>query len=482
MINRDPRVELLLGAIVQDKILFVEVMSRFSGRLFGRDEYDEMLAKMRTFYEEYRRPPVKSEFKVYCGKVADDWPLEDIFLDTGLIGEVPRKKLYEIYQARETLKMIEDIENKIDGGKLDVRDIFLTMKQVVIKTSEPDRTYTEINRDNIVNEYELAKNYRVENTSALAFKNITRLSQGGIASRELLIFVAPPNRGKTTYLINEAYQGLLQGEKVLILSMENEKESIDGRLADRILLMPRHEQRVKEPFCKDWVRKFFCMVKPLDVMYKPAGTFTVQDLDLWLEEYEIKHGEKFDRVIVDYMDKMKKLKAFKNSDDWEDIRRIADDLRAVAIARNLKIITAAQTNRSGIVSKEGSATETVHEGMISGAFGKFETADIVLAYSETLAEKKRGTGRVGVLKVRETGGRGREVVVNMAPWIGLITDCAEEILPPDRRFLLENPDMKYGDLKGIEVKPPRMKRSGAPRVADMGGKADGPVKSDGVNI
>ena len=55
--------------------------------------------------------------------------------------------------------------------------------------------------------------------------------------------------------------------------------------------------------------------------------------------------------------------------------------------------------------------------------------------------------------MRESGGRGREFVVSMAPWIGLITDDAKSLFPPIKlEAALYNPDRAYGELPGLEVK------------------------------
>ena len=40
MTNRDGRVEILLAGLIHDKILFIEIVSRFDDRLFAFDEYN----------------------------------------------------------------------------------------------------------------------------------------------------------------------------------------------------------------------------------------------------------------------------------------------------------------------------------------------------------------------------------------------------------------------------------------------------------
>ena len=94
-------------------------------------------------------------------------------------------------------------------------------------------------------------------------------------------------------------------------------------------------------------------------MFRPANSFTIAELDIWLDEYENKLGEKIDRVVVDYLNKFKKVKGSRTESDWDSERRLTDDLRALMIVKGKRGVTAAQTNRYGIFNKEGTATETV---------------------------------------------------------------------------------------------------------------------------
>jgi len=258
-------------------------------------------------------------------------------------------------------------------------------------------------------------------------------------------------------LINELHQGLMNNEKVLYVSMEEEKDSIIGRLSDRILLKTKKEQRTREKYCASRMKKFFKMTQQPVIIYRPANSFSIQDLELFIDEYELQHNMMFDRIIIDYMNKMKKPKIASGSAIGESERILSDELRSLAIAKNTRVITASQTNRSGITNKEGTSTESTSETMVQGGFGQYETADIVLGFSQTPAEKQRGVARIGILKSRSAGGRGREFVINMAPWIGLMTDVPEGIIHPDNIRVLGDPDRDAGELDGLKIKPPKPK-------------------------
>jgi len=323
-----------------------------------------------------------------------------------------RGLFYKALQTQQTLELVDTIQDRIEEKSLDLPDIYNRMQDMVRSTMPEKSDFTELSTHNYWQEYKRALDFRATGVSELVFKHINRIT-GGLGLREILIFIAPPSRGKTTYLVNEFYAGLLQDEKVLYLSMENEKESIISRLSDRILLMTKAEQRRSPEFCQGFLQKFWNRVKVPVIMYRAASSYTVADLEMFIDEYELRTGERFDRIIVDYLNKFKKVKANQRSQDYDDIRKLTDDFRDMIIRRNTRGITAAQTNRSGIVNREGSLSESTNEAMIQGGFGQFETADMVLGYSETPAEHQRGEGRIAILKAREAGGRGRELVVHI---------------------------------------------------------------------
>lgn len=454
--QRDKRIELLLSAVLHDALLFCEIVTNVEGEAFYQNEYNNFLIQLKSYYKQYKCCPTREELRIFINS-NEIWNqfifINDVFEDNPDIDrEIARKVFYKHYQKQQVNILLDIVSDRIELGQLDIKDFHGQVQEVVRKTSEPDKNYTVLTAQNIAGIYREARDIRIEKTEPLIFKIISRILGGGISRGELLIFIAASNRGKTLYLINELYNALLSGEKVLYLSMENEALSITARLSDRILLMDKLQQRRKELISVNFLEKFFRYCGEPVIVYKPANSFSIDDLDLWLEEYQLKNKVVFDKVIVDYIDKFKKMKVHKGSATHEDDRKLADDLRAMAIKRQLRVITAAQTTREGIDTGD-KETHTVRETMMQGGFGKYETADIVLAYSETLKEKQKGLGRITGVKFRDTGGRGREFIVTVAPWLGLMTDCVDDIIPPWLKKVLENPDRKYGMLTGLTVVP-----------------------------
>jgi len=445
------QIELLLKSIVHDDSVFVEIVHRLKGDLFAHESYNLFLQQLRKFYSAQHKKPTFDEFRLFVDVAVWDKLIfcKSLFdSPANLSTELVKKKLYGCYQERETQLFLEQTEGKLTRNTLDVKDLYAEMRDIVRRTSEPDTSYIELNKENIRTEYIEARDFRLLGTGPFCFKQLNKIT-GGIAKKELAIYIAPSNRGKTVFLLNDLYTSLLNEEKTLFLSMENEPPSLKSRLCDRILLMNKAEQRTHEDFCVKHLRKFFGFpsVQSPTFIYRSPNTFSVEELSIWLDEYEYRNDLRFDRVIVDYIGKFKKPQG-KNLQLFDQERLLTDELRALAISRDIRIVTAAQTNRGGIKTKDG-VTKTIDETNLQGGFGQFETADIVLGYSETAEEKESGGGRVKILKMREGGGRGVEIIVKMAPWLGLITDSPESLIPPHNMYVLNNPDKRYGQLAGL---------------------------------
>lgn len=448
--KRDDKTELLLSALLHDSLLFFEIVNRIDREIFVENEYNNFMHDLRRFYKRFKKMPVTLDFKTFTS--VQNYPFaEFVFMHSpSLDREVARDAFYRRYQLQQTSQFLERTTDRIlQTSSVEVDDLYEDVRKTVLSTKKPTNDFVELTGENSVQQYTEARDFRITQTAPTIFSGVNYLLQGGVAPGELEIFIAASNRGKTLYLVNEVINSMLHGEKCLYLSMENKAPSIISRMCDRILLMDKFKQRLNQPFCEMFIRRFFNFVKPPVILYQPANSFSVDDLYVWIDEYQNKNEIKFDRICVDYLNKMRKKKG---RESWDEERRLTDDLRALGIAKDARIITAAQTSRKGTsVGKEDGA-DSIDESMIQGGFGQFETADIVLGYSETPQEKQRGTGRIVVLKARESGGRGREFVVSTAPWVGLMTDHAEKLLTPTWMHILENPDMKVGQLSGLSTK------------------------------
>ena len=113
-------------------------------------------------------------------------------------------------------------------------------------------------------------------------------------------------------------------------------------------------------------------------------------LDAFLDNLEVTHKFIPDILILDYIKLMKT--------DAKNLRvslgRTFEELRGLAIRRNLALVTAAQGNRTSMGAEWVRASHTAED------ISLVQSADVAITYSQKPEEKKRGLARLYVDKFR----------------------------------------------------------------------------------
>ena len=254
----------------------------------------------------------------------------------------------------------------------------------------------------------------------------------GPARKELHLFVAPQNRGKSWWLVQFGKQGILDRLKVCHITLEMSQEhvikryfqclfAIRNRQVDPMITelevgdsgelrgFGRVSAKSKLDFADEdfrqriqsRLRRYGPRMNNLVVKEFPTRGLSVRELDGYLEYLDQVTGFAPDVLIIDYADLM-------NVDTKNyriEIGALYQELRGIAVNRNLAIVTASQANR------EGSRSKFLHEAHISEDFSKLHTADTVIAYSQTDQEHGLGLARLNVIKSRNHEARSVALIV-----------------------------------------------------------------------
>jgi hypothetical protein len=141
----------------------------------------------------------------------------------------------------------------------------------------------------------------------------------------------------------------------------------------------------------------------LQIKQLPSGT-TANAIRAYLKEYEIQTNRRVDAVMVDYLDlcspNNRKISA---SDMFVKDKFVSEELRNLAVEKNILMVSASQLNRS--------SHEEIDFGHnhISGGISKINTADNVMAIFTTIAMKESGRYQIQFLKTRSSAGVGHKV-------------------------------------------------------------------------
>lgn len=228
--------------------------------------------------------------------------------------------------------------------------------------------------------------------------NIAPLDQaldGGNRKGEMVVVLAPPERGKTLTLVNfgvaALYQGLTVGYITLELAERRIARRFDLRLTGRpIELLRKDPGRIKNPLAA--LHKTGC-----DLVIKDysAEDPRVEDIRAFIINYQNKTKKKFDLIIIDYADLISPTRAHKT--ERFGIKEVYTNLRRMANELKVPLLTASQANRKST----GKLVVTMED--FAEDFAKAAIADVVIAICQTKEELEEDMCRLYIAKNRSTG-------------------------------------------------------------------------------
>jgi replicative DNA helicase len=223
------------------------------------------------------------------------------------------------------------------------------------------------------------------------------LKPGGLPPKSLGIVVAPPGKGKSHALVHIGKNAILDGKRVLHITLELTAEYVADRYDASftgIALNALEEraddvaERIEELGARftDADKREVLVIKEF-----PTGTLTVKKLRSFIRTLE-RVGFYPDEVIVDYAGLMQP--EFPTGDEYTDLGKACTELRAMAMELGIPIWTAAQGNR-------GSLGKEILTGKdLADSFKMLMIGDVLIAICQTEVEEKTSRGRIFVIKNR----------------------------------------------------------------------------------
>jgi KaiC/GvpD/RAD55 family RecA-like ATPase len=219
--------------------------------------------------------------------------------------------------------------------------------------------------------------------------------EGGILQDgELFAYVAPANRGKTTFLLMNAYNCAMQGYKCLFLSGETHIHTLQKRFLGMVSGVPMKELRLyKEKVDNNMLALRRIGGKLAFKSFLGNSVFTPMDLEKIINDYKNKFN--IDIVFVDSFDLMKVNPNIKNNEYRLQLAEIYRENRNISLRTKIPIITVSHTNRSG------SDISVITEKFIGEDFTKLATCDKLVSINSTIEEYKNGKIRLFIMKNRD---------------------------------------------------------------------------------
>jgi len=222
----------------------------------------------------------------------------------------------------------------------------------------------------------------------------------------LVVYAGEQNIGKSIFLANDAATSVKMGHNTAVITAEMAAHKFVKRLGANLLTIPVNEYQEKAKN-KDFIKRKLESVGngltvpgQLFVKQFPTSQATVPDIEAYLQQIEEEKKIKMDVVVIDYINILANHRNQNTENTYMKIKQIAEDLRALAVKRDMLVISATQINRGAWDS-----TEIKMENIAESA-GLAHTADVMYAIIQDAMMHANREYWLKILKIRDGQGKG----------------------------------------------------------------------------
>lgn len=233
---------------------------------------------------------------------------------------------------------------------------------------------------------------------------------GGFERGTLNVICGKPGGGKSIALANFAINYAKQGFNVAIISLELSVNLYSLRMDSMITGLGTRQVMRNSEDASMRVLNFKRQYKGNMYVERLPSSATSLDILSYLQELTLQTNNNIDVLIVDYLDLCFPASSHMNVDgQFTKDKLVSEELRDLAIDKNMICITASQLNRS---SFEAVDLDSNH---IAGGISKVNTADNLFAITTTPQMQKQGTFGFKLVKTRTSAGVGSDVDLSYDP-------------------------------------------------------------------
>ena len=219
--------------------------------------------------------------------------------------------------------------------------------------------------------------HKVEERVPFDLEYLNLITKGGLPSKTLTCILAGTGVGKSLAMCHFAASNLMDNKKVLYITMEMAEERISERI-DANLLDCSLDDLKDLPF-KLYEKKVARVRDKTDgkliVKEYPTASAGSGHFRHLLNELRLKRNFVPDIIYIDYLNicASSRMRYGSNINTYMMIKSIAEELRGLAVEKNVPIVTATQTTRGGYTNSDPGLEDT------SESFGLPATTDLMFA-------------------------------------------------------------------------------------------------------
>lgn len=396
--------KIVLKFMFQDQTAREKILPFLDVKLFDDFQHKEIVKSILSFEQKQGKFPTIPDMKLHLENESVYNRLGEIlnldlsdFSFESLMGEVE-----DFFKKKLIWNVTAEIADNLKEDKIDK----ITVAPESLRQALAFSFNSNIGFD-LFNDIERYYNY-IHNTDMViptGLANLDRVIGGGVHVKTLTTLMAQANLGKTLMKCAIASNIVLQNKNVLYITMEMSEEMIAERIYQNILgfdkeslnVIARERLDIKIQSIKQKLQNSL-IIKEYPT--KGANVNTIKNL---LKELEIKKKFKPDVIFVDYLGIMSPLYLLKSDNTYTEGKRISEELRGLAVEKEVALVTSIQTNREAFDEVITSMKD------MADSIGPAATSDIIMGVSQTdemrTANKFSGIilkNRYGMNKIRLT--------------------------------------------------------------------------------
>ena len=384
---------------------------------FSNSDLDHIAKLSKDFYTKFSESPSKEQMKALVkddpNEISDDIVNAIYEININEYDQDWLKRTGEAWVKwkhfdKQLVKTIEYVKTQ-DVSPENVEDV-VTRAIGMISTDGSLNFDTDVGLDFFNPEHHIQRKTKKLETG---WSFIDNVSGGGYDPKSLIVYAGEQNVGKSIWLANDAANFVRMGHNVVFVTAEMSAQKVLKRIGSNLLQIPMMEYD-KHSANRDYVKRRLERITrgimppgKLFVKEFPTSQGTVLDIEAYLKDLEESQDHKVNVLVVDYINILANYRNPNTENTYMKIKQIAEDLRALAVKRDMLVISATQINRGAWDS-----TEIKMENIAESA-GLAHTADVMYALIQDAMMHANREYWLKVLKIRDVQGKGSRCRYNI---------------------------------------------------------------------
>jgi len=387
----------LVRALLQDSSFLKQNRLYITAKLFKDETESEIVFHVIEFFDRYGSTPVLTSLVQFM--TSRRYDPDDVIQMAKPYYEQPvyniefvSSTVRDFYKKNTLRNAILDSVELIHSGKYE--DV-LSKIQNTVRSFNADDSIGSLFFDNTKKVLDTID--RTENVIPTGIDAVDNLLFGGPRRGTLNVVITPPNKGKSTMLVNIGKYAAIAGYHVLHYTFELDEAVINRRYFQSMVRMSKQELKTKKRTAFDLICDIAERVTSDCIIVKQYPAYSITPNDIRRHLHSVKNSRGFfpDLVLWDYADLMNASEHY--DERRHELARIYYELRNVASEFNVVGWTASQTNRTG------AREEIITIEDLAECYEKAAAADVLMSVNQSL-EERRGhppTARVFLAKSRD---------------------------------------------------------------------------------